>query len=703
MSIYKYLLIKFLFLFIFIGFLGSHVSSTAIKKQPDPLVREVHDLKSSLKTFQDQLAKIVKKLDKGKPLSPPPSQANLWILTYIEGLSQFLKKKAQDFFDGFGEISKVFTNPPPLQRPWSFHILGLVTSISLSFFSIGIGRFFIKKKLVFLGKKHRWNQMTYMTVILFLPCIFYFVLSVMTGVFLESFELATKSRWHLSYIASLPFHFYTVWAFLSWIRLSYSPSRPSQALIPMTPYGAHQSAFWMRLACILYFLATSFLSFIEIFPITNGMMDTFIDTAILLIIFSFLKSISFMRGYAIITSPREKMAERLVILKWTLAGIGGLWLVGRSLFIDWMVPILVTFLCLILRPSLHTCLRKGRLSLLRRKKSNQVFLRSFLISKNLPYYGSLYSIYFLLSSVWFFYLWNDNVALFLSISQWMVILLSSSFMTNIFNAFLIFLGAILLVKGGERILKYYVEDKYTTDSLENNFLASRLKTLLAVLKAGLRIFVWIPAISIILIQFGGMNLTTWITSIGFAGFGLTVGVQNIVRDFVTGFFIVFENNLMVGDEVDVDGKTGKVEAITIRTLKIRADNGMLLTIPFGSIIVIGNKNRIFSAVVMNISVGYREDLERVQSLIERAFTLLKRTPSVGRKIMGPLEIRGVNEVTSYSVIFQIKIRTAPNSQDFVRRAFNKQLKLLFDEANISVPLPPHTVHRADPSLTHTIL
>jgi len=128
-----------------------------------------------------------------------------------------------------------------------------------------------------------------------------------------------------------------------------------------------------------------------------------------------------------------------------------------------------------------------------------------------------------------------------------------------------------------------------------------------------------------------------------------------------------------------------------------------LTIPFGSIVVIGNKNRLFSAVLMNISVGYGENLDRVQSLIEKAFTLVKRVPIFGRRIVGPLEIRGVNEVTSFSVIFQVKITTAPNMQDSIRRAFNRQLKQLFDEAGIVVPVPPYSASKAAPSLTNTVL
>jgi len=223
------------------------------------------------------------------------------------------------------------------------------------------------------------------------------------------------------------------------------------------------------------------------------------------------------------------------------------------------------------------------------------------------------------------------------------------------------------------------------------------------LKTFLRIIVWAPAIGIILAQLGWNIETAWVTSIGAVSFALTFGLQSIVRDFVTGFFIIIENNLMVGDEVEVDQRKGKVEAIALRTLKVRSDDGILMTIPFGHIGIIGNKSRDFSAIIMNISVAYKEDLDRVQSLIEKAFLQVRRTPFVGRRVLGALEIRGVNEVTSYSVVFQIKIKTTPSNQDLVRRTFNKILKTLFDEAGIVVPTSPHMTMRASPSLTNTIV
>ena len=218
--------------------------------------------------------------------------------------------------------------------------------------------------------------------------------------------------------------------------------------------------------------------------------------------------------------------------------------------------------------------------------------------------------------------------------------------------------------------------------------------MMAIIRTIVNVLVGGPALIFMISHIFGVQLKEWAASVGVAGFGLTFGLQNIVRDFITGFFIIFENNL------DIDGRTGKVEAIAVRTVKIRSENGTLMTIPFGNIIVIGNRNKHFSAVLMNISVAYHEDLDKVQKLIEKAFYILKKNSPLKRYVLGNLEFRGVNEVTPYSVVLLAKIRTTPNCQDQVRRQFNRVLKELFDEANIKIPYPPNIALNSTPSLTN---
>jgi small conductance mechanosensitive channel len=370
----------------------------------------------------------------------------------------------------------------------------------------------------------------------------------------------------------------------------------------------------------------------------------------------------------------------------------------RQLFI----PILSTILALLVTGPLGIMMRRLRVAFLWKRRTKGFFYKWILKSGAWMIRGLHILIYGSVLSVWIVHAWKGQHNVLVSLTSWGTAALASPFITRVLDSVIIFFSALLLDRGGVRLLRYYVEEKYTHDSIETNFFASRLKTLMAIFKTLIRVLIWIPAFSLIVSKFwDGHSLTAVLTSIGAASFGITFGFQGIVRDFITGFFLAVENNLMVGDQVEVDQRSGTVEAITMRTLKIRSDSGTLFTIPFGSINVIGNKNRGFAAVLLNISVGYKEDLDKIQSLVEKAFSMLKKTPNVGRKVMSALEIRGVVEVTSYSVIFQAKIRTHPNDQDVVKRTFTKYLKQLFDEAGISVPAAPYSVRFSNPSLTNT--
>lgn len=677
------------------------------EKKTERLMQEMTDLKNSLKKFQNRLTKVVQELDTIKPLPTiqVPAKTNLWALQHIEKFSLYLKKRGQEFASGLIAIFHMLSDSAALANITGLSLLGFFFSFSVGIFSVLLGRPFIKRKLFLLKKQwkiNNFNQLLSLTTIILLFSLIYFIISILVGISLDHFKIINYVLFRSGYCALLPFNIYLLWACRQWVTFALSPKRPSQATIPVDPYGAHWASVWIQLAFLFYAAGYAFLALLEPLSMTQIIVRTIIDMIFLLMGFCLWRGIALIAGHLLPGPYNKRILWGLSLTKWFIVGFFGLWLIGRDLFKHFFLPITITVCVLVMVHPLRIFFRRWRLRLIWHRRHSLGPFRPFLVSKKTMDRIFFYGVYGTLFFVWLTYLWNDEPSVLSIMITWVVHFFSGPFMSHVLNVMLIVGGAIFLVKGGERILKYYVEDKYTNDSAENNFLASRLKTLMAMLRTALRIVIWIPAISIVFTQFGDVNITAWITSIGAASFGLTFGFQSIVRDFITGFFIILENNLMVGDEVDVDQRTGKVEVITLRTLKIRADNGTLMTIPFGNIGVIGNKNRNFSAIIMNISVDYNSDLEIVQSLVEKAFSILKKTPTIGRRVMGNMEIRGVNEITSYSMVFQVKIKTIPNEQDLVRRVFNKILKHLFDEAGIRVPIPPHTVMKYVPSLTNTL-
>ncbi len=676
------------------------------KKNLNDLVKEVGTLQTILKKTQKKIDLVLDQIGLEQNAGKVDAKAAEVVTTHLEYFSHYVQARLSTFLSDLGTTAHALIHPIPLKKPVGLGVLGLLGSFFVSIVSVGIGRKLLQPRIersILRLKYKSLNHFGRLNTLLVMPLAIYLCVCIVIGMVMHAWGMGPLSKWHLNACTLFPLHLYCIWAFYTWVGITWMPNRPSQGFIILSPERAHQRVFWLHMVIGVYGACAFFLGIISVMVADcvekNAISQTVLDIGALLSYWCVHKALAIDADALALNANPKSILRVLTVVRWVFLGMVVLWLMGRSLFLGFLHPLTITLLVWIFLPPTKGLFRYYRLRFLWKRRHKNFFLKPVFISHKFFSYAADFLAYGAMLSIWYPYVekWVDA-------GKWMFLdSLKKMVFSGLFNALLILGFALFVIKLGDRILRYYVEEKYTNDSLENNFLASRLKTLMAMLKTSLRVVVWIPSIGLMFTQFGEVNISAWVTSIGAASFGLTFGLQHIVRDFIAGFFIILENNLMVGDEVDVDTRTGKVESITIRTLKIRSDQGMLLTIPFGTIQVIGNKNRLFSAVVMNISVGYGENLDRVQALIEKAFAMVKRFPIFGRRIVGPLEIRGVNEVTSYSVVFQVKITTAPNMQDSIRRAFNRQLKQLFDEAGIVVPIPPFSASKAIPSLTNTLL
>lgn len=683
------------------------VPTTSKTSKTEMLEKELSQMRTKFNHFQNNFDQIVQRLDGQKDKNGPSTEAEKKIIEGqhkviqgIDTLSTYVKKRTQVFALGIASLASILKKP--VKQILFPHLVALLISLSIGILALAGGYMLFSKKLLRLlkDKKTIYHLMLFSIglLVLALP---YFLVSIFTSLFLD-FLPWTNRPWSMTYGSLYPLNLYLMWAGFYWVSIVISPQRPSQGLLQLESTQARKAAFYLRILFVIYGLTGFSLGILDIFSPTPDSIYSLWDMVILAMIFLFSRVLSVVKEGLTTSHDHMMIVKNLKFIKWFFYTLCALWICASHLVSHFFIPLMATCAQFLLFSPMSYLLRRWHLQFLWSKRHAFPLLRTFLMSRifrSFPKYLS----WGLLAVVWLSFLKNDDPNIIASSSGWILKILTALFTGPVLNGGLIFFGAMLLVKGGDRILKYYMVDKYATESFENNFLASRLKTLITMLHTLLRILVWIPALSLILSQFEAFNLGAWVTSIGAASFGLTFGFQSIVRDFITGFFIILENNLMVGDEVEIDQRKGKVEAITIRTLKIRADNGMLLTIPFGSITVIGNKNRSFSAALLNISVGYNENIDKVQSVIEKAFAQMKKSAAMAKKITGPLEMRGINEVTSYSIVFQVRIKTLPNNQDIVRRSFNRYLKIAFDEAGIFVPSPTYPILRADPSLTNTVI
>jgi len=262
---------------------------------------------------------------------------------------------------------------------------------------------------------------------------------------------------------------------------------------------------------------------------------------------------------------------------------------------------------------------------------------------------------------------------------------------------LLILGAWVMIHFGDRALKSYWDNRYARVREEEAFfIKGRMRTVLMMLRTVLRITVFV-VLSLTILSSLGYNIAPLITNLAIFSAVLSFGMQSFVKDFVAGLFILLDNNVMVGDWVDIDGKLGITEELTLRTIKVRADSGTLMTIPFGNIKVIGNRSRFFSCAMVNLPAPYDVDPQKVQDVMESAYQELKKIATYRKKLLGPIEVRGINDINDYAMVFQARIKTNPAEQEFVRRGYNKQLKIALDKAAIRIPHSPY------PQLSNKIL
>lgn len=219
---------------------------------------------------------------------------------------------------------------------------------------------------------------------------------------------------------------------------------------------------------------------------------------------------------------------------------------------------------------------------------------------------------------------------------------------------------------------------------------SREQTLLSLLRNAATIAILVIGVMFALSEIG-INIAPLIASAGVLGLAIGFGAQKLVQDIITGVFIQLENAVNVGDVITVAATTGTVERLTIRSVSLRDVEGAYHIIPFSSVDMVTNFMRGFAYHVGDIGIGYRENVAEAQEAIIEAFARLRADPEIAPSIIGDMEWFGVQSLADSAVIVRVRIKTVPGKQWAVGRAFNGQIKKIFDERDIEIPFPHQTL------------
>jgi len=212
---------------------------------------------------------------------------------------------------------------------------------------------------------------------------------------------------------------------------------------------------------------------------------------------------------------------------------------------------------------------------------------------------------------------------------------------------------------------------------------TRLRTLLPLLRTTVLIAIVIMAALVILSQMG-INIAPLLAGAGVVGLAIGFGSQALVKDVITGLFILVEDQLAVGDFVDL-GKdhAGVVEAITIRTIRLRDQAGIVHMVPFSEVTTVKNLSKDFAYYVARIGISYGEDIDRVVEILRAASDELMADETLRPLILDPFDYRGVDTLDSSSVVLLVRIRTVPGQHLTVGRAYNRLVKLAFERHGIA--------------------
>lgn len=191
----------------------------------------------------------------------------------------------------------------------------------------------------------------------------------------------------------------------------------------------------------------------------------------------------------------------------------------------------------------------------------------------------------------------------------------------------------------------------------------------------------------------GINIGALLAGAGVFGLIAGLGSQSIIKDFMTSVAVLIDDTFAVGDVVDLgNGHSGVVEAMSIRTVKLRAFDGSLHTVPFSEAKVIQNLTKDFSYYVANVGVAYHEDTDRVVKVLVDIVDGMRREKEFARWILEPLDVVGVDKFADSAVIIVVRIKTLPIHQWAIGREFNRRMKHAFDREGIEIPFPTRTIH-----------
>lgn len=231
------------------------------------------------------------------------------------------------------------------------------------------------------------------------------------------------------------------------------------------------------------------------------------------------------------------------------------------------------------------------------------------------------------------------------------------------------------------------------DTLDAEEAVKRVDTIMGILHGVVNILLWSIFILILLSKFN-INIAPILASAGILGLAVGFGAQELVRDFICGFFILLEDQLRTGDMAIINDTTGVVEKIELRTVTLRDPSGVVHIFQNGKINSLSNMTKEWSAIVLEIGVAYKEDVDRVMQIMKEVGAEL-RAGKLGDQMLSDIEVWGLDSFADSAIIIKLVIKTRPMKQWRIKREYQRLLKIRFDAEGIEIPFPHVTLYTGE--------
>ena len=242
-----------------------------------------------------------------------------------------------------------------------------------------------------------------------------------------------------------------------------------------------------------------------------------------------------------------------------------------------------------------------------------------------------------------------------------------------------------------RLKKALIKKAEKDEAVDESEAEKRIDTLTGILLGAVRIVLYTVFCIMLLGKFG-IDIGPLLASAGILGLAVGFGAQELVRDYISGFFILLEDQLRAGDVAVINGTGGLVENIGLRTISLRDFSGTVHIFQNGKISSLSNMTKDWSAMVFDIGVAYKENVDQVMEIMKQLGDELQNDETFGPDIIEPIEVFGLDSFGDSALVIKARLKTKPVQQWTIGREYRRRLKIAFDAQNIEIPFPHTTVY-----------